>query len=35
MSDTQTGAEQRGEQILAVFDTAFGQPPPPTPQRSV
>ncbi|MEU1212379.1 DUF2252 domain-containing protein [Streptomyces sp. NPDC005791] len=25
MSDTQTGAEQRGEQILAVFDTAFGQ----------
>ncbi|MFE7752766.1 DUF2252 domain-containing protein [Streptomyces sp. NPDC057428] len=25
MSDTQTGAEQRGEQILAVFDTAFGE----------
>ncbi|MET9590225.1 DUF2252 domain-containing protein [Streptomyces sp. NPDC006516] len=25
MSDTQTGAEQRGEQILAVFHTAFGQ----------
>uniref|UniRef100_A0AAU3H1X6 DUF2252 domain-containing protein n=1 Tax=Streptomyces sp. NBC_01401 TaxID=2903854 RepID=A0AAU3H1X6_9ACTN len=25
MSDPQTGAEQRGEQILAVFDTAFGQ----------
>ncbi|MFJ2291494.1 DUF2252 domain-containing protein [Streptomyces sp. NPDC087894] len=25
MSDTQTGAEERGEQILAVFDTAFGQ----------
>ncbi|MFE9728266.1 DUF2252 domain-containing protein [Streptomyces sp. NPDC005794] len=25
MSDTQTGAERRGEQILAVFDTAFGQ----------
>ncbi|MCX5413186.1 DUF2252 domain-containing protein [Streptomyces sp. NBC_00059] len=25
MSDTHTGAEQRGEQILAVFDTAFGQ----------
>ncbi|MEU4261108.1 DUF2252 domain-containing protein [Streptomyces argenteolus] len=25
MSDTQTRAEQRGEQILAVFDTAFGE----------
>ncbi|CAM5637308.1 hypothetical protein SCYAM73S_01554 [Streptomyces cyaneofuscatus] len=25
MSETQTGAAQRGEQILAVFDTAFGE----------
>ncbi|MBC9712184.1 DUF2252 domain-containing protein [Streptomyces sp. TRM66268-LWL] len=25
MSVTQTGAEERGEQILAVFDTAFGE----------
>ncbi|MFE3515684.1 DUF2252 domain-containing protein [Streptomyces sp. NPDC059166] len=25
MSDTRTGAEQRGEQILEVFDTAFGR----------
>lgn len=25
MSDTQTGAERRGEQILQVFDTTFGE----------
>ncbi|MFD7418754.1 DUF2252 domain-containing protein, partial [Kitasatospora purpeofusca] len=25
MSETQTGAARRGEQILAVFDTAFGE----------